>query len=300
MALLALAGTAQAAASPSVLTGGARSVSYSSAILTGTINPKASATSYYFQYGPTRAYGGQTAIASAGAGSSEVHAALQVGGLQPLTVYHYRIVAVNGAGSSDGADHTFQTTKVPLSLAILAAPNPVPYGGNIVVQGTLSGTFNQSQPVVLQADTFPYTAGFLDYGNTELTSTAGSFSFPVLSLGAATQFRVVTQTNPPVISPVALAGVSARVSAHVGRDGRRGYIRIYGTVTPVETGMKIAILRISHGHGVLVGGTALSRHSTASSSFSRAIRARRGLYRVLVQVTTGAQLSSYSTPLLVG
>ncbi len=71
-------------------TGPAKDIGYSSALLTGSVNPKASNTSYYFQYGPTKAYGGQSTIADAGAGASSVSIAVPIGGLQPITVYHYR------------------------------------------------------------------------------------------------------------------------------------------------------------------------------------------------------------------
>ena len=60
IAALALAAGAQAALpAPTVITGGAQQVSYGSATLTGSVNPRGSSASYYFQYGPTAAYGGQ-------------------------------------------------------------------------------------------------------------------------------------------------------------------------------------------------------------------------------------------------
>src|SRR5438067_1127080 len=95
---------------PGVSTGKARSVSYSSAVLTGTVTPNGSNTSYYFQYGPTRAYGSQSAIADAGSGTHPVNVRIAIGGLQPITIYHYRLVAVNAAGASVGADHALLTT----------------------------------------------------------------------------------------------------------------------------------------------------------------------------------------------
>ncbi len=294
-----LAGPAQAAPLPSVSTGAARQVSYGSAVLTGSVNPRGSATSYYFQYGATKAYGSQSAIAGAGAGSRRVSVSLSVTGLQPLTVYHYRLVAVNGAGATLGDDRTFLTTKVPLSLQLLAAPNPVLYGGNVVVQGTLSGTENAGREVVLQADQFPFTAGFQDVGNPELTSTSGSFSFAVLGLALVTQYRVITTTSPPVMSPVAVENVAVQVISHVRRARRRHFARIYGTVTPAENGMEVGILRIAHGRGVLVGGTILTRLNTGSSAFSRVVPVRPGVYRVLVRVTDGAQVSNYGQPLLI-
>ena len=83
----------------------------------------------------------------------------------------------------------------------------------------------------------------------------------------ATQFRVVTTTNPPVISPVAgRERRRAASSSHVARTQRRGFARIYGTVTPAENGAQVGILRIVRGHGVLVGGTVLQPHGTTSST----------------------------------
>ncbi len=295
------AGVAQAAPMiPGVTTGNAEAVSYSSATLTGSINPRGSDTSYYFQYGPTRAYGAQTGIADAGAGTGAVSVSLPVTGLQPLTRYHYRLVAVNSEGASNGADRTLMTQKVPLSLQILVSPNPVLFGGTITVQGTLSGTGNGGRPVVLQVSQFPFTAGFQTVGNAQLTSTTGGFSFAALGLTLASQFRVVATTSPPVISPVALESVSVRVSAHVARTRRRGYARIYGIVTPAANGMQVGIMRISHGRNVLVAGTVLRPRNASTSRFDRVVRVSRGAYRVLVRVTNGAQSSAYSTPLRIG
>lgn len=304
--LLALPVAAQAVVAPprvlppSVSTGAAVTVSYGSATLTGTIDPRGSATSYYFQYGPTAAYGAQTPVAAAGAGTSTVRVAVPVGGLQPITTYHYRLIAVNAAGAATGAGRAFATARVPLSLAILAAPNPVPYGGIATIQGTLSGTGNGNAEVLLQANPFPYTQGFATVGNPELTTATGSFSFPFAGLTEATQFRVVTATKVPVASPVAIEGVAVGVQAHVGRTRRRHHVRIYGTVTPAVNGMEVAIMRVIGGRNVLVAGTILHHRNATSSNFSRVIRVKRGaVYRVFVKVTNGAQTSNYSLPLFI-
>jgi hypothetical protein len=300
IAALAITAPAQAVASkPSVNTGGSKAVTYASATLGGSINPQGSATSFYFQYGPTRAYGGQSAIGSAGAGTKPVPVAVGIAGLQPLTIYHYRLVGVNAVSTTLGADHTFQTTKVPLSLAILASPNPVVFGGPVVIQGTLSGTNNASRQVILQGNAFPFTAGFVNVGNPELTNAAGGFSFTLLGAATSEQFRVVTTTNPPVISPVATESVAVKVSSHVARTRRHGFARIYGTVTPAENGAQVGMLRIIGGHGVLAGGTTLKPHGASSSSFSRVVRVHKGVYRVLVRVVGTGQISNYGQPLLI-
>ena len=302
LALAALAAPSAAAAlsKPGVSTGKARNVSYSSAVLTGTVTPNGSNTSYYFQYGPTKAYGSQSAIADAGSGTHAVNVRVAISGLQPITIYHYRLVAVNAAGASIGADHALLTTKVPLSIQILASPNPVLFGGTVVVQGTLSGTNNGGRTVVLQANAFPFTAGFQNVGNPELTTASGSFSFPVLGMSVVSQFRVVTTTKPPVISPVALENVAVRVSSHVKHVGRHR-ARFSGTVTPAENGAHVGILRITHGRGALVrhGGTVLRPRNASSSRFSRTVNVRRGVYRVLV-VVGGAQVFNYGQPLVIG
>lgn len=296
---LALPALARAASRPSVSTGPAKQVSYGSAVLTGTVNPNGADTSYYFQYGPTSKLGSQTGIADAGAGTHGVKVGLPVSGLNPLTLYHYRLVAVNGVGLTVGAERTFLTLKVPLSLQILASPNPVLYGGTVVVQGTLSGTGNASRAVTLQANPFPFTGGFQNVGNPQLTTATGSFSFPVLGMTLNTQFRVVTTGKPLVTSPVAAENVAVRVASHVGRTRRPHFARFYGTVAPAEDGAEVGILRIVHGRGVLVGGTHLRHRSATSSKFSRVVHVKRGLYRVLVRVVNGAQVSNYGVPLLI-
>lgn len=299
LAAMALPAAAQAAGAPKATTGGAREVSYASATLAGTVNPNGNNTSYYFQYGPTKAYGSQTSIADAGAGNSGGPVRLPISGLQPITVYHYRLVAVNASGVSTGSDNAFKTTAVPLSLAILASPNPVAFGGTVTIQGTLSGTANAKRAVVLQANAFPFTAGFQSIGNPELTTATGGFIFAVPALTLTTQFRVFTTTNTPVISPVATENVAVRVSSHVARTKRRGFARIYGTVTPAVIGAQIGVLRIAQGHGILAGGTVTKPLNATSSQFSRVVRVKKGAYRVLAKVAPGGVVSAYGTPLLI-
>jgi hypothetical protein len=300
IAALGSAAAADAASLAGVSTGAAHQVSYDSAVLTGAVNPRGSDTSYYFQYGPTTALGGQTAIADAGSGTGAVEVSLPVTGLQPLTVYHFRLVAVNGAGAASGGDRTLLTTKVPLSVQIGSSPNPVPYGATIVIQGMLTGTENGDREVELLADSFPFTAGFQAVENPQLTNATGGFSFPLPALTESTRFEVMAVTNPPVVSPVAVENVAVQVVSHVARARRPHHVRVYGTVTPAENGMQVGVLREVHGHGVLMGGTGLVARNATSSKFSVVVPAKPGVYRVLVRVTSGAQVSSYGPPMKVG
>jgi hypothetical protein len=296
---LAAPAAAHAAGTPKASTGGAREVSFGSAVLGGTLNPNGNDTSYYFQYGPTRAYGGQTAIANAGSGTKALTVRVPVSGLQPLTIYHYRLIAVNSSGATLGGDETLKTTVVPLSLALLSAPNPVSFGGTVIVQGTLSGTNNAGRGVVLQANPFPFVAGFQSTGNTELTGPAGEYRFVVPALTQSTQYRVFTTTNTPVVSAVTTEEVAVRVASSIARAKRHGFARVFGTVTPAADGKEVGILRITRGHGTLVGGTVLRHLNATSSQYSRMVPVKPGVYRVLVRVIGGPQISSYGPPLVV-
>jgi hypothetical protein len=94
---------------PSATTGGATVIG-ASATLGGSVNPNGVASSYYFEFGTTAAYGQQTPPQSAGAGSSAVSVSASLSGLVASTTYHYRLVAVGPNGAfAIGADKTFTT-----------------------------------------------------------------------------------------------------------------------------------------------------------------------------------------------
>jgi hypothetical protein len=291
--------TAYAAAAPAASTSGAASVTYSSATLHGSVNPRGQATNYVFQYGTTRSYGSQTPLAPAGSGSGSLNVTQTVTGLAPLTTYHYRILATSPSGATPGSDRTFTTTRVPLSLAIAGVPNPVLFGSSFLVEGTLSGTGAASHEVALQANPFPYLSGFQTVGNPELTNASGGFSFPYLGLTENTQLRVVTVGKPEVSSPVIPEWVAVQVSFHVRATKRRGYARLYGTVTPAEVGALVGFQLLRPGKSLNQGGTVVKADTATVSRFSRVVRVRKGLYKALVQVTDGAHVSSYSAPVLI-
>jgi len=96
-------------AAPSATTGDA-AVNGASATLSGSVNPNGVATSYYFEFGTTTAYGQQTPPRSAGSGSSAVSVTGALSGLSENATYHYRLVAAGPNGAiSIGADRTFTT-----------------------------------------------------------------------------------------------------------------------------------------------------------------------------------------------
>jgi hypothetical protein len=303
LAALALPAAGQAAqAPPTASTSGVSNVSFSSATLYGYVNAEGAATNYVFQYGTTSAYGAQSPLSPAGSATSSVRVNQAITGLQAATRYHYRLVAIGPGGTVSGQDRTFTTAKIPLALALVSTPNPVVFGSPFFVEGTLSGTGGANHAIVLQANPFPYLGGFKTVGNPELTNSVGGFSFPYLGLTENAQLRVVTVGLPVVISPVVLESVAVRATVHVRSTNRRGYVRMYGTVTPAEPGAQVGFQLLKPGHASInQGGTPVKAATPTSSSFSGFMRLRHpGLYRVLIKVDNdGAHISNYSAPILV-
>lgn len=98
------------ALSPSVETLPASAIGETGATLNGKINPNGLETKYFFEYGTTTSYGSKTAEISAGSGSSAVEKSQVISGLTKNTVYHYRLIASNASGTSQGVDKSFTTT----------------------------------------------------------------------------------------------------------------------------------------------------------------------------------------------
>ncbi len=101
-------------AAPMVTTGPATGIGLDGATLQGSVNPGELQTTYYFEYGPTAAYGTQTQAGGAGPTTADVPVSATLAGLNPGTVYHYRLVAANALGTAFGADETFRTFDAAL------------------------------------------------------------------------------------------------------------------------------------------------------------------------------------------
>ena len=108
---------------PTVTTGAASAETTVSAKVAGTVNPNGVATKYHIDYGLTTGYEAATPEESAGSGSSAVAVSATLTGLQPLTTYHYRVVATTATGNAVGVDKTFKT-KGPTVKAIKFTGTP--------------------------------------------------------------------------------------------------------------------------------------------------------------------------------
>jgi hypothetical protein len=113
-----------------VTTGMCTGTAPSNAVTTGNVNPEGTNTSVYFQYGPgansgnvafsvasnTSAgptYTNQTAPQALGSGTTDTPVTASLTSLTEGTLYHYRLVATNSAGTTYGADQTLITLPGP-------------------------------------------------------------------------------------------------------------------------------------------------------------------------------------------
>lgn len=130
--------------SPEAVTGSATGITTTSATLNGTVDPNQSLTVYYFEYGRTTAYGSSTLPTPLLVGDSPIAVSATASGLMPNTLYHFRLVAANNAGTSRGTDATFTTLPVPPDT-----PNTAPVANDdfIYPQG------NATTAAVLDNDT---------------------------------------------------------------------------------------------------------------------------------------------------
>lgn len=282
---------------PQAHTEAASSVSYSSAVLNGSVTTNGLGGAYFFQYGTTSKFGLETPVQPLAPTTSKVHISQAITGLQAFTTYHFRLVVT---GATAGNTVSFKTPKIPLSVAIVAVPNPVTYGAPFTIEGTLSGTGGGNREVMLQYDPFPFAAAFAEFGNPLVTSPSGGFVFPVLSATENTQLRVSTVSLAPVLSPVITEQVAVRVTIHAHSTHRRGYARLYGTVEPAEAGALVGFQRVIPGHRTKnVGGTVVKAQSATGSVFGRVVRVHKGLYQALIKVSDASHVSATSLPVLV-
>lgn len=114
-------GSVDCKTAPSASTGAAAPEAPTSATVRGTVDPNGAETTYHFQYGTTGSYGSQTPEVTAGSGIAPSEVSAPLGGLQPGTTYHYRVVATNSVGTAAGEDATFTT---PLTLGVEVGSGP--------------------------------------------------------------------------------------------------------------------------------------------------------------------------------
>ena len=175
----------------------ASSITQTTATLNGSVNPDGvEVTTCEFEYGTTISYG-KTAKCTTGpgSGSSQVAVSAPVTTLTANTTYHYRIIAANSGGATQGQDETFKTTPGP--------PTVVTKPASEITQttATLNGTVNPNGAEVTKCE-FEYGTT-ISYGKTVKCAalpgsgeSAVAVSAPIAGLTASTayHFRLIAAT----------------------------------------------------------------------------------------------------------
>jgi phosphodiesterase/alkaline phosphatase D-like protein len=96
----------------------ATEITQDSITLNAEFNGNAQDTHYYFEYGPTTAYGNKVPLppgTDAGSPTGATHISTVIDEFNAYSTYHFRVVASNDEGSTNGNDLTFQTqpARVP-------------------------------------------------------------------------------------------------------------------------------------------------------------------------------------------
>ena len=291
---------------PRVSTGAVTHVHGSSGQLDGTVNPTGLATTYYFQYGPTApAYGSVTPAVTLAAGTTAVKVGQLVNGL--LVGYHYRIVASNSAGVATGGDRQFTTKLIVNKLELPKEARVVVYGTPFLLTGHLTGSGNAGRKVVLQSSPFPYLAPFATISAPVTTNAQGTFSLRAANLLRGAEMRVTTLDVLPIYSGLIHVHVAVKVTFHARASGTAGLVRLYGTVTPALSGVKVHFQlakavrpgRSERETAFATQFTVKVKHATHSfSRFSTIVRLRQtGNYRALVKPPEGALVTGSSAHL---
>jgi hypothetical protein len=267
------------AAAPAVTTGAATNVSPDAATVNGSVDPNGHVTTWYFQYGRTKNYGNRTTALDAGSGNSRVKVSAPLTGLRNKTTYHYRLVATSSDGTTRGADKTFKTPEAPTISTIAASRNPAVFGSPVVISGFLVGPRGGGgKQVALEANDFPFTAGFQQLGNTVVTAADGGYNF-VIGAFATSQLRVVDRSDPSIVSPTLTHNVASKLSLHATRSKKhKSVIRFSGTAAPHGSTSAIVIQRRTKKGGWKNVKVALphGKDGAKRDHYSRRVKARRG------------------------
>jgi hypothetical protein len=300
---------------PRALTGSARYVLGTSAQLAGVIEPNGADTSYYFQWGTTKAFGNVTPTAHVGTGvpTPKVKVGQEIKGLTAGGEYFFRVVALytgaKGPASVTGATRRFIAKAAPLKFEVMKNLKQVA-GSSFLLTGTLRGLGSQHHPIALQATQFPYTEPFASIAAPSTTDGAGRFFFRISRFTTSTEFRVTTLDPRPLYSPTITVHAEVRVVLHVRKSSQPGLVRLYGTVTPAVPGAAVLIQlnkplkRPTHSEATSTFATQFSsvvkKGARSFSRFSLIVNVlKSGAYRAFVKVKPGGPLISGTSATLV-
>jgi hypothetical protein len=273
--------TTASAAAPSATTGGATKTTQTTVTLNGTVKPNSQDTTWHFEYGPTNTYGTNTPEQGpVRSGAGNTNAAVDVAGLAPGTVYHYRLVATNATGAVGGKDRTFTTRP---SVALSTDKTTARFNESVTLSGQVFGTAVAGITVTLQENPYPF-GGWADMATTT-TDATGRYQF-IRPLRANTAWRVIAGTKPPGTSNTAFVLESdlLGLKASSSRPKRGRTVLFTGFSLPARVGAPVYIQRLGRGgwRTVLTAKLAVTPVADTASYAVRLKRVVSGVYRAYV------------------
>jgi hypothetical protein len=103
--------TKAACTKPTVTTNVAGSITHTSAVLSGSVNPNGCQATSKIEWGPSSNPTAYPNVVNGPSGAATFNVSHTATGLQPGTGYHYRISATNSTGTTPGPDRVFTTPK---------------------------------------------------------------------------------------------------------------------------------------------------------------------------------------------
>lgn len=112
--------TATATRAPTASTAPATSITTTSAVLNGTVNPQGPPAVAWFEWGTsnTLVASASTPSRSVGSGQADTLVSAELSGLSPGTTYYYRTAASNGSGTGRGSITRLTTAAEPTATSI--------------------------------------------------------------------------------------------------------------------------------------------------------------------------------------
>jgi hypothetical protein len=247
---------------PVVTTKPATYVASFSTTLNGSVDLQGVTTSVYFQYGTTTSYGLTTAIQSRH-GNTNQNVAANIRSLTANTVYHFRIVATNSAGTKYGSDKTFTTLSatgppvVTTKPATFVASFSATLSGSLDPHGlTTTVYFQYGTTISYGLTTAPHSRSGNAYVNISANISSLSantvYHFRIVATNSAgtrygsdRTFTALSATGPPVVTTnpaTNVAAFSATLHGSLNPHGRTttvyfqyGTTTSYGHTTPTQS-----------------------------------------------------------------
>jgi hypothetical protein len=211
---------------PNATTLNAVNITATNATLNALVNPNGAITEVHFEWGGTTNYGNTNATSTTlqdGLNSAQ-DVQLGIRGLQPVSMYHFRVVAINSAGTSYGADAAFVTPAIPPPVITQAANQSIVVGQGVVITNRAQVS---TPPVSFRLDSSAPAGATI--------STNGIFQWnPSCAQGSSTNLITIWATDsgtPPLSSSMSFVVVVSEciqvgIGSTVMQTGHTGSVAV--------------------------------------------------------------------------